>query len=262
MAVGGTSWDQVPGLVRSARARPNGRRRRRERCLHEPEHLLPRALGDRLQAAELEPRQLDSSLRAHGLEAEVGQKIAREHRAVDEEPLVRGLALRVPVGERLERTRLLVARVPDRGQEERLHDPRARAAEHVGARDEHGIVRRRSGGQLPGAREELGRPVLHRADHGPVVVAVHGAPGAPVQLGALDPAPLVDAAARARLPPDALVTDLRRLLERHPGQARDPRAHGTDPRTSSVASGRAKKRNGTNVVPRPGETWSTPPGRR
>ena len=33
-------------------------------------------------------------------------------------------------------------------------------------------------------------------------------------------------------------------------------------RTSSVTSGRAKKRNGTNVVPRPGETCSvTPPSR-
>jgi hypothetical protein len=35
-----------------------------------------------------------------------------------------------------------------------------------------------------------------------------------------------------------------------------------DLRTSSVTSGRAKKRKGTNVVPRPGETWSvTPPAR-
>ena len=34
-----------------------------------------------------------------------------------------------------------------------------------------------------------------------------------------------------------------------------------DRRTSSVASGRAKKRNGTNVVPRPGETCITVPSR-
>ena len=31
--------------------------------------------------------------------------------------------------------------------------------------------------------------------------------------------------------------------------------------TSSVASGRAKNRNGTNVVPSPGETCIVPPGR-
>ena len=33
-------------------------------------------------------------------------------------------------------------------------------------------------------------------------------------------------------------------------------------RTSSVASGREAKRNGTNVVPSPGEMCSVPPGRR
>src|SRR4029077_18393571 len=157
---------------------------------------------------------------------------------------------------------LLVARVPDRGQEERLHDPRARAVDQIRARDEHGVVRWRAGGQLPGARKQLGRPVLHRADHGPVIVAIHGPPSAPIELGALHPARLVDATARARLPPDALVTDLRRLLERHSGQAGDPCAPGTDPRTSSVVGGGAKNGNGTNVAPSPGETWSPPPGRR
>ena len=38
--------------------------------------------------------------------------------------------------------------------------------------------------------------------------------------------------------------------------------HQPDSRTSSVASGRARKRNGTNVVPRPGETCSVAAGRR
>ena len=37
--------------------------------------------------------------------------------------------------------------------------------------------------------------------------------------------------------------------------------HHPDRRTSSVASGRAKKRNGTNVVPRPAETCMTVPFR-
>src|SRR5512132_353722 len=214
MPIGAASWDLVPRLGRSGLG--PGRNRRgggRERFLHEPEHLLPCTLGYWLQPAELEPRQLDASLGADGLEPEVGQEVAREDRAMDEETLVSGLALRVAMGECLERASLLVARVADRSQEERLHHPRARAVEQVRARDEQGVVRGRPRRQLPGTREELGRPVLHRADHCPVVVAVHGSPRAPVQLGALDPAWLVDAAARARLPPDALVTDLRRFLK-------------------------------------------------
>ena len=64
--------------------------------------------------------------RAHRPEAEVGEEVAREDRAVDEEALVAGLALAVAVGERLERPRALVARLADRGEEERLLDPRLR----------------------------------------------------------------------------------------------------------------------------------------
>src|SRR4029450_4667186 len=153
--------------------------------------------------------------------------------------------------ERLERPRLLVACVADSGEEERLQNPGARPVEQVCARDEHSVVRRWPRRQVPGTREELGRPVLHRADHRTVVVAVDGAPRAPVRLGPLDPALLVDPAPTLRLPPHAAVADAGRLLERDAREAGDSRAHEPDSRTSSVASGRAKKRNGTNVVPSP-----------
>ena len=79
-----------------------------------------------MQPAELEPGELDVALRAHRAEAEVGQEVAREDGAVDDEALVRRLALRVAVGEGLERLRALVARLADRRQEERLLDPRRR----------------------------------------------------------------------------------------------------------------------------------------
>src|SRR5581483_3765187 len=93
------------------------------------------------------------------------------------------------------------------------------------------------------------------------VVVVHGPPRAELGLGLLDPAALVDAPARdARLPPHTFVADPRDVLERGAGQPGEPRAHEPDSRTSSVASGRARKRNGTNVVPRPAETCSAPPG--
>ena len=58
--------------------------------------------------------------------------------------------------------------------------------------------RRRARRQLGRAREQLARPVLHRAEQPPVVVVVELAPDAPVLLGLLDPAALV----RSRVPRD------------------------------------------------------------
>ena len=79
------------------------RRRRREGLLDDAQHLRAPAFLDRLQPAELEAAQLDAALRADGREAELVEEVAREHRAMDEEPLLDRLALRVAVGERLER---------------------------------------------------------------------------------------------------------------------------------------------------------------
>src|SRR4051794_12800421 len=87
-----------------------------------------------------------------------------------------------------------------------------------------------------------------------------GAPRAPLRLGLLDPLALVDAAVAARLPPDALVADGRSSLERGAGESGNGRHRGVDRSLSSVASGRAARRKGTNVVPRPGETCRVPPG--
>ena len=65
-------------------------------------------------------------------------------------------------------------------------------------------------------------------------------------------------------PGDAL--DLPRGVGRVAGEhvAGDARGafHQPDSRISSVASGRARKRNGTNVVPRPAERCSVAAGRR
>ena len=133
--------------------------------------------------------------------------------------LVARLALRVAVRERLERTRAAVARLADRREEERLQHPRARRVDEVRARDEDRVVGRRAAGQLVRAREGLRRAVLHRAEHAAVGVVVDGAERAELELDLLHPAVLVDRAAAARLPPDALVADARRRLER---QLRQP----------------------------------------
>ena len=134
---------------------------------------------------------------AHRAEPEVREEVRREDRAVDEEPLVRRLALPVAVRERLQRLRPAVLRVADRGEEERLHHPRRVRVHDVRAGDEHGIRRGRPGRQLGRAREEPGRPVLHRAEQPPVAVVVDRAPRPPLLLGLLDPAALVDGARRA-----------------------------------------------------------------
>ena len=80
-----------------------GRRRgRREGLLDDPQDLRAAPFLDRLQASELEATQLDASLRADRQEAELVEEVPREHGAMDEEPLLDRLALRVAIGERLE----------------------------------------------------------------------------------------------------------------------------------------------------------------
>src|SRR6266511_596545 len=143
-----------------------------------------------------------------------------------------------------------------------LHDPRRRRLDEIRAGDEERVVARRTGRQLLRAREESRGPELHRSQEPAVVVVVDRAPRARIVLDPLDPAPLVGRATTAGLPPDALVTHARRRLERRAGQSCDSRAHPGPCSTSSVASGRAAKRKGTNVVPSPAETCITPPGRR
>ena len=143
-------------------------------------------------------------------EAEVGEEVAREDRLVHLEALERRVALVVAYANASSARAPLSRALADRRQEERLHHPRLRRVDEVGARDEHRVLARRPGGQLGGTREEIRRPVLHRAEQPPVVVVVDGPPGAPLLLGAADPAALVDRSARARLPEDALVAHRRR----------------------------------------------------
>src|ERR671937_2647639 len=106
--------------------RRHGRRCGRERFLHDAQDLLALTFGYRLQAAELQSRELDAACAANGVEAEVGEEVRREDRLVDLETLVLRLALGITVRERLQCLRLLVARIADRGEEQRLHDPRRR----------------------------------------------------------------------------------------------------------------------------------------
>src|SRR5207248_10737648 len=104
-----------------------------ERLAHDAEHALARALGDRDEPAELEPRQLDPALGAHRGEPEVVEEVAGEDRLVHPEALGRALALRVSVCECLQRPRVPVARLPDRRQEQRLEHPRLRRVGQVRA---------------------------------------------------------------------------------------------------------------------------------
>ena len=212
----GQGGDPVPAC---RRPEPLRRRGGHERLLHACEHFLARSLLHRLQAAELEARQLDAAFRAHRQEAEVGEEARREDRAVHVEALEVRLALGVAIRERLERAGAALAHVADRGEEERLHHPRTGRVGEVGARDEDGIVARRPRRQLAGARKELRRPVLHRAEQAPVVVVVDRPPRTPLVLGRADPLALVGATAVPRLPPDAFVADRRRRLERRAREA-------------------------------------------
>src|SRR3954454_13285560 len=198
--------------------------------------LAARPLPQGLRAAELEPRELYPPLRAHRQEAEVGEEVRGEDRLVDVEPLEVRLAFGVAVGERLERAGSPLARVSDRGEEERLHHPRPRRIGEVGTRHEHGVVARRPRGELTSTREELGRAVLHRPEQVAVVVVVDRPPRAPLVFGVTNPLALVRAAPVARLPPDALVADARRRLDRRTGQPGDPRRHNRSGPTASTTT--------------------------
>src|SRR3954470_15909115 len=216
--------------------------RRREGLADDAQHLRTPPLGDRNQATELEPDELDRPDHPHRAKPEVRQEVAREDRLVHPEALVLRLALRVAVGERLERLRALVPSLADRGQEQCLQHPRARTVEEVRTGDEDRVVGRRPRRQLVRARKQLGRPVLHRADDAPVVFVVERAPGTEVPLGAIDPAVLVGPAARLRLPPHTAVADDRRLLKAQPRQALDACRHRGGPTasmTTLTAAGRA-----------------------
>ena len=93
-------------------------RRGRERLLHDAQDLGASAFLDRLQPAELEPTELDATLRPHRHEAELLEEVAREHRAMDEKPLLDRLPLGIAVCERLERRGTAVARLADRREEQ------------------------------------------------------------------------------------------------------------------------------------------------
>ena len=150
----------------------------------------------------------------------------RKDGLVHAEALVGRLAFRVPVRERLQRTRPTVAGLPDGGEEERLQHPRARRVDEIRARDEDRVVGRGAAGQLVRARKRRRGAVLHRSEHAIVGVVVHGPPRPELELDLLHPAVLVDRPAAPGLPPDALVADRRRRLKRQLRQACDARRHG------------------------------------
>ena len=77
----------TPAQAAAANLRALRDGRRRERLFDNPKNTRPLALGDRHQAAELEPSKLDPA-RPGPAEAEVGQEVARKDRAVDEKALV------------------------------------------------------------------------------------------------------------------------------------------------------------------------------
>ena len=230
------------GLAAAGRSR---RGRRLERLLHDTEHLLPLPFLHGLQAAEVESSQLDAPGRAQCPKAEVGKEVAREDGSMDEEALGRRRPLAIAIGERLERPGALVACLADRGEEERLLDPRLRLRQQVGARDEHGVVRRRAGRKIGGTREERRRAVLHRAEDAAVVVAIDRPPRPPLVLGTIDPLALLRLAVAARLPPDARLADRRRRLERRAGEPGEARRHcfaGGAPTRSTTTSTDATSR--------------------
>src|SRR5205809_4140096 len=105
-----------PAAARGARLRPRRHRHRvrQQRLLQPAQDARAASLEHRLQAAELESRELDVPERPYGAEAEIGEEVAGKDRAVDEESLVGRLSLRVTVSERLECAGALVARLPDR----------------------------------------------------------------------------------------------------------------------------------------------------
>src|SRR6266508_123173 len=104
----------MPGL------QPGGNRLRRgrERLLDHAQDLLALAFDHRLQAAELEPCELDASGATQRLEPEIRQEVGRKDRLVDLEALVLRVALPVAKRERLECLRTSVPRIADRREEE------------------------------------------------------------------------------------------------------------------------------------------------
>ena len=230
------------GLTAARRSRSG---RRLERLLHDTEHLLPLPFLHGLQAAEVQPSQLDASGRAKRPKAEVGKEVAREDGAVDEEALGRRRSLAIAIGERLERPGSLVACLADRGEEQRLLDPRLRLRQQIGTRDEHGVVRRRAGRKIGGTREERRRAVLHRPEDAAVIVAIDRPPRPPLVLGTIDPLALLRLAVAAGLPPDARLADRRRCFERGAGEPGEARGHcfaGGAPTRSTTTSTDATSR--------------------
>src|SRR5207248_8013881 len=100
-----------------------GNRLREERLPQSPQHLPALPFQNGHEPAELQPRQLERSRRAHRPEAEVGEEVAWKDGSVDEEALVVGLALGIAVRKRFERGRALVLSVANRGEEQRLQHP-------------------------------------------------------------------------------------------------------------------------------------------
>ena len=90
---------------------PNGRRRGRKHCLHEPEHLLPRALGTGCRPPSSSRASSTRTLGAHSLEAESDRK---SHGNTCGGRRIARAGTRPPgTGRRTSRApRLLVARVP------------------------------------------------------------------------------------------------------------------------------------------------------
>ena len=74
--------------------------------------------GPPKEAAQLEATQLDPPPSTQRYEAEVLEKVPREDCPVDDEAVVRRVALPIAIGERLQRRRSLVAGLPDRGEQE------------------------------------------------------------------------------------------------------------------------------------------------
>ena len=158
---------------------------------------------------------------------------------MDEKPVGRGRPLPVAVRERLERTRALVPGLSDRGEKQRLLDPRLRVGEQVRARDEDGVVRRRTRREVRRAGKELRGAVLHRSEDAAVVVAIDRSPRPPLLLGPLHPLALLRLAIAAGLPPHARLADRRRGLERRAGEPGEPRRHrfaGGAPTRSTTTS--------------------------
>ncbi len=210
---------------RRLRARYRHRLRGREDLAQPSQHRRTAAGEHRLQPAEVQPKELHPACAAQRAEAQISEKVAREHRAVDEEALVHRLPLAIRVRERLQRGCAPVSRVADRCEEQRLHHPRGRRIGEIGAGDEHSVLRGRARRQLGRPREERRGAVLHRPEQMAVAVHVQRPPRSPLRLRPLAPAVFLRNRPRPRLPPHALVADGGRPLQRGAGHADDLGRH-------------------------------------